>query len=337
MQWYGDVEIHWYEQDWNHHKHNSDRNYNKVVVHVIYYADNTTHKRVYRQDGTLIHTLHLKPFLDRPLQEFLERYKQSKSLPCASHVSFISQKAFHQQLVKAQEKYFEQKVNDLSWFYDPSLPPSRAWIKLLAMGLFDGLGIAHNREPMKWLCGKLLSSLDDFSSCQELTNRALTQWGPEGSVAGSHPDWKHKNCRPANHPNIRIRQACECLWHIGGIPFAHWLKKDGSQLWNELIEQIQTKPGLGKERADILFGTVWLPSFYILGNLFSSKQLQSYAYSGWMKHKAKLPSSLLKPFSSLNIPPSTYQYNLGTVYQLRSYCKPRRCVRCKVFKNVISS
>lgn len=338
IRWFGDVEIHWREQDWNLHRHHKNRGFNQVVLHVVYDAPRNKNKApVLRQDQTRIPTLHLRPFLKEPLQSFLERFNRPGALPCAGHFSFISQGAFQRQLEKAQEQYFEQKVDDLLHWYDSSLPPSRAWINMLAQALFDGLGIAYNREPMQELCRKLLAYLSKNMSRAELIEQAVTISKINAHSPSGAYKWKHKSCRPANHPSVRIRQAAECLWFMHQLPFEQWLKADSSHLWEQLLAEVQTHPGIGRERAGILFGTVWLPAFFILGNLFGSGRMSTAAYNNWLNHSVQLPHSLLRTFQSLNIPADSYQYNLGTIYQLRSYCTPRKCEECEVFKSVICS
>lgn len=338
IRWHGDVEIHWNEQDWTLHRHHKNTNFNRVILHVVYNI-NSSQKRVpvLRQDQTHIHTLHLRPFLTEPLQSFLERFNQPGTLPCAGHFSFISQSAFLQQLEKAQEQYFEQKVDDLLHWYNSTLPPSQAWVTMLSLALFDGLGIAYNREPMQKLCRQLIPYLSEHPSRSEFIELAITLSEIMTPFSSRNYKWKHKNCRPANHPAVRIKQAAECLWFIFQLPFEHWLKEDSSLLWKQMLTQVQTKPGPGSERSGILFGTVWLPAFFILGNLFGSGRTSTAAYNNWLNHSVKLPASLVRTFDSLNIPAGVYQNNLGAIYQLRSYCTPRRCDECEVFKSIIPS
>ena len=333
LEWFGDVEIHWNTQNWIHHGHHTDPNYNRVVLHVVWH--HSAENRVLRQDNTLLPTLQLKNFLPVSLQAFLEQYQKPEKLPCAGKLSYISQKAFEQQIQKAARQYFEQKVDDLLEFWDSSLPPSRAWLKMLAIGLFDGLGISHNRQPLRRLCLDLHPHLDRLHS-----NKALISLATEKSGVHSghnHNMWKHKGSRPSNHPQVRIRQAASYLWYINQLPFKRWLKEEPADLWEQLHDQMHNPEGPGKQRKDILFGTVWLPSLFILGNTFASGFLQTRAYELWKSHRPEIPASLLKPLRSLNLPPSLYNHSLGAVYQLRSYCEPRHCERCKVFKSVISS
>ncbi|HEX6981159.1 MAG TPA: DUF2851 family protein [Balneolaceae bacterium] len=333
LRWFGDIEIHWKFADWHAHGHHTDPNFNNVVLHVVF--DETT-KTVHRKNRSSIPTLCLSSFISKPLQSFLEHYFSSPQLPCAGHLSFISEEAFGRQLKKAHKEYFEQKVDNLLEFYDPALPPSKAWQKMFTIALFDGLGIAHNREPMQKLAHELFERLEKISSLKELRKQAVII----SEIKAENPVnfcWKHKGCRPGNHPLPRIRQAADCLWYVHHLPFEQWLNDEPKVLWKELKNSIAVSPSLGRERSAILFGTVFLPALYSLGNLFFSEKVKSRVWALWHAHRVPLPSSLLKLFKNTSLPPSLYNNTLGTVFQLREYCRPKQCQNCKVFKNVISS
>jgi hypothetical protein len=334
LRWYGDVEIHWKISDWKAHKHHIDANYNNVILHVVFEKTEST---VLRKDQTSIPTLCLSSYVPEPLQSFVEQYRSRPKLPCAGQFTFISEDAFKQQIEKAHREYFEQKVDDLLEFYDPDLPPSSAWKKMLAIALFDGLGISHNREPMRRLAAELYEWLDDFSSRETLRIEALKLSGINSKDRSPlHLAWKHKGVRPGNHPRPRIQQAANCLWHIHNAPFEEWLREEPKELWQNLVNSITVTPSLGRERASILFGTVFLPALYSLGNLFHSEKLKSRTWKLWRTHRVPLPKSLLKLLENTNLPPSLYNQKLGTIFQLRSYCRPKHCQDCKVFKSAIS-
>lgn len=335
LRWFGDVELHWQLGDWKAHNHHHDTNYNNVILHVVF--EETQHNS-FREDHSAIPTICLNNYLSKPLRSFLEQYQRQSQLPCAGQLSFISEEAFKQQLQKAHKEYFEQKVDDLLDFYDTSLPPSQAWHRLLVIGLCDGLGISHNRLPMRRLAKMLFQDISDISSYNKFRIHALTLSGinnEENNVPDF--DWNHKGCRPGNHPRLRIQQAAEMLWHIQNLPFEQWMRKQPKELWQNLLNSIDTKPGIGKERGSILFGTVFLPALYFLGNLFFNKDLKTKSWALWQKHQAFIPPSLLTLFDNTNISKSIYRKRLGTIYQLRSYCHPQNCQECKVFKSAISS
>lgn len=335
LRWYGDVEIHWKLADWRAHAHGQDSRYNNVILHVVF---EEAKKTIQRKDQSLVPTLWLGRYLSEPLESLLIRYLKYPQLPCARHLSFISEEAFLKQLEKAHKEYFEQKVDDLLPFYDSSLSPFRAWLKLLSIAFFDGLGISHNRKSMRGLGQLLFKEIENYSSAEAFRGYALSVSGIFSSDRSSASfDWNHRGCRPANHPEYRIQQAALGLWHLYHLPFEQWIQEDPVKLWSELTESIDIRPSLGKERSSILFGVVFLPALYFLGTLFYSEKLKTKSWYLWQNHRVSLPKSLLKVLYKTDLDPACYNKKLGTVHQLRTYCKAGQCQKCFVFKYAISS
>lgn len=335
LRWYGDVEIHWKISDWDAHGHTSDVNYNNVILHVVF---EETDQTIARTDHSRIPTLCLSSSLSDSLHSFLEQYRTQPRLPCAGHLSFIPKEVFARQLAKAHKEYFEQKVDATLGFYDPSLPPSLGWKKMFITALFDGLGISYNRMPMQTLAVRLWDVLENCPTVEELQRQALLI----SKISSTHPApsefaWRHKGSRPGNHPLPRIKQGAACLWYIFHLPFEQWMHQDPTIIWKSLIASISAKPSIGRERSMILFGTVFLPALFILGNLLFSEKLKSKIWALWQSHKVSLPSSLTKSFDDTPLLAGLYKQKLGTVYQLRAYCRPKQCQGCEVFKNIIST
>lgn len=323
--WYGDVEIHWDVSDWFKHKHDTDSNYNSVILHVVFEQSNSI------TNQTHLPTLFLKPYLKKPLKAFFEQFDDNHKLPCSKRLSFISPAAMEAQIAKAHLHYFEQKVDDILRFYNPELPPSQAWKQLVIIALFDGLGIAHNRELMQRLAKQLLNNIQDVHSLTQLKTIALKESQKKDYK------WNKKGSRPANHPEPRISQGCELLWHIVHQPFKDWLNTHLRANFSSFIENVKTGPNIGSNRAGILFGTVWLPACYVLGQLFGAESISQTAKQAWFEHRTALPASVYRPFKNSGIPEFVYQQKLGTVHQLRSFCQARQCHRCEVFKSAISA
>src|SRR5699024_6953920 len=237
--------------DWFKHNHHTDPNYKGVILHVVF------DKESIKRNSPNLPTLCLKPCLNKPLRAFFEQFDTEQKLPCAQKMSYISPAAFEAQVAKAHLLYFEQKVDDLFRFYNPDLPPSDAWKQLLVIALFDGLGIAHNREPMRKLAKRLLQHIQNIDDLPELKALALKEARQKGYR------WKKKGSRPANHPQVRITQGCEIGWCIMRRPFKSWLNAGIQSNFNDVIKSMKTSPGIGKKRAGILYGIVWLPAAYI--------------------------------------------------------------------------
>lgn len=326
--WHGDIEIHTKSTHWNSHNHGQDPNFNTTVLHVV--ADHQA-KPVYTQNGSSPDTLNLLPYLSRELHRFLRSFSNSEELPCSSALHFISEGAFYAQIEKAHLEYFEKKSNDFLHFYDPNIIPSKAWKHALIISIWDGLGISHNREPMQQTAEDLLKTWNG-DSIEDGIEKALKFAGFNNKK--SLLNWNLKSVRPANHPEKRIEQAVSLSALILNQDFKDFLSSNASELWRVWLEGL---PLRNSGRINILYGTVFLPSLYMLGNLFAYQSLSESALSAWKQLQTPIPASLLKKYTSLNLNNPAYRNKLGALHQLKTYCEPARCSECFVLKKAIQS
>ena len=335
LRWFGDVEIHHTASDWYAHGHHQDSNYDRVILHVVF--ETGTRATTLRSDGSTVYLLPLKSYLPENLAGLLQQFNRTDRIPCAGNLRFISEKAFQRQLELARTEYFEQKVDHLLAYYDPNLRPSEAWKQTLITGLFEVLGISHNREPMIRLARKLLPLDTNRMSPQQLIDVALQRSGidePEKRAAGG---WKFKGSRPANQPSARIPQAALLLKVIREVPLRRFMNQPLSRQWDQLFTRFESTPPPGAQQRQILFAVAYLPALYLLGHLFGSQSLKDRAFERWKSVEVPVPGSILTPLEKTDLNPAIYRQNIGAVYQLKRYCLPRRCRHCQVFKHAINS
>lgn len=329
LRWHGDIELHTKSSNWKTHAHHSDPNFNTVVLHVV--ADSNP-VLVQTRNGSRPYTLNILPYLSEKLHVFLKNFEEhSPELPCTSGFHFISEEAFYQQIELAHREYFEKKSDDFLRFFDPNLLPFTAWKQALIISLWDGLGIPHNRESMAATASELLQNWNgqDITKGKELSLEIAGFTDSESEL-----NWYYKSVRPANHPKKRIDQAVELSAAILREPFSHFLSGDAVELWEKWFQETAFSQSA---RFKILFGTVFLPSLYMLGNLFASGTLKSSSLSAWKNLKTPIPASLLKKFHPFNFQDKRYRKKLGSIHQLNSYCKASRCSECFVLKKAIQS
>lgn len=335
LKWHGDIEIHWHANDWKKHNHQNDPAFNRVVLHVIY-EKLASDEVVSRYDQTSIPTLCLKPFLEKPLQYFFHHYQQRSVIPCKGNLASVPEDVIKQQFNEAHRSYLEQKVDDFLQFYDASLPLSQSWKQALIIAIFDNLGVSYNREPMKKLAHILLEE-STRNNAVELIEYALSMAGIQPKENKPGFSWKKKGSRPANQPNNRIKQGCYMMHFIRQKEFSWWLQTELDESFSQTVSQINTTPGLGKQQSGIILGTVWIPAYYLLGDLTGNKTITSNATNQWAGHRTKLPNSIRNRFLQTDMPTTAFAKKLGAVHQYRSFCQPGQCQHCKIFQHIISS
>lgn len=325
--WHGNVELHLKSRDWYAHGHQHDEHYNSVILHVVASGKSDP---VETLNGSKPFTLKLEKYLTRNFRVFMKSFQNGKALPCSGNLNFISEEVFYKQLDKAHTEYFEKKTDDFLTFYDPNLLPSEAWKKALILSVWDGLGISHNRQAMRQTGERLLERWDGTGLGRGI-ELAIEEAGLRGH---SGIDWNLKGIRPANHPKKRIKEAVKISYEILMTPFEKFIMKDNIDLWEQFCESCEVK---SSSRFKILFGTVFLPALYTLGMLYSYDGLKEQVRTTWSDLKTPIPQTLLKKFKALHLNKDAYRRKLGSIHQLKSYCRPGKCSECFVLKNAIQS
>ncbi|SMO77955.1 DUF2851 family protein [Gracilimonas mengyeensis] len=331
VRWHGDVEIHTESNHWDAHNHQINPDYNTVVLHVV--AEEEKPQQVYTENGSRPYVINLWSYLSPQLHLFLNSFQNTSSLPCSSSLNFISEDAFYRQLQKAHLEYFEKKADDFLRLYDPELMPSTAWKHALVLSIWDGLGISHNRRAMQQTASKWLEARTaEVQSLEDDLELAFNAAGFEDAL--SNIQWNYKGMRPASHPRRRIPEAVRLSRQVLDEPFENMLHKSATEAWKHWLEKAGIK---STSRYEILFGTVYLPALYVLGSLFVAHTLKETALQRWKRLKSPIPATLLEPFKKFDLEDQRYQKKLGSVHQIKAYCRAGQCSKCFVLKKAIQS
>ncbi len=334
LSYHGDVEIHIDPGHWNAHHHQQDERFNRVILHVVYDINQSRDLPIVkRKDGTTPPLLVLKPYLKKSLRS-LFHHQAGSNLPCSGNLSFLNQQAFEEQVTKAHSHYFNYKTGELLKEYDPSQPPSQAWLQMLAAGIYKTLGISRNCEPMEMLFEHVnnepsppeeLRHFIDFVKSEAFSGDSLL------SVT-----WETTGMRPASRPSVRVEQAAAIHFSLLKIPFSNFLAEDLSA-WNKTIQSIPVRYLPGKQMRQILRQTIFLPAAYLLGDILLSRALKQNAFGAWQMALADVPPEIKQPFQETGFLVDRKIQKLGLAHQLKRYCRCRQCHRCEVFKKAISS
>lgn len=333
IDWFGSVEIHKNESEWNDHGHDHDSCYNTVILHVVYQAESQSPVR--RNDGTVPPVLELKPFLGKPLSALLSRQHQS-GLPCANSVTFINQRAFEEQVAAAHKEYFIYNVDQILNGYNPNLSISQAWYRAVLVRMYDILGIPANRMEMRQLVQNLYDN-GSLHSCRTLQSFvALVQKVAFSGRGDLRYGWRYSGMRPASRPETRVKQAAALHYIYLDTPFSVFLD-EGASSWDSLIHQIPVLLRPGASRLDLIKNLVFLPALYLLGDLLYSQELKYQSYTLWREGAQKVPGEMKRPFREAGFRMSDDVNKLGLAHQFKRYCRKGGCQSCEVFKYAIRS
>tara|TARA_R110002074_G_scaffold57077_1_gene140362 strand:- start:6794 stop:8071 length:1278 start_codon:yes stop_codon:yes gene_type:complete len=162
--WAGNVEIHIKSSDWYVHNHQEDRNYDNVILHVVWDDDVS----VFRKDGTQIPTLSLKQYISLELLETYQLLFDSRNykfINCEKEFNEVDDFLRNNWL----DRLFVERLEEKSVFINKLLESSNNdWEQVLFLMLLKTFGSKINGETFVEL-GKTI----DFSLIRKLHQKPL--------------------------------------------------------------------------------------------------------------------------------------------------------------------
>ncbi|MDR2512290.1 MAG: DUF2851 family protein [Puniceicoccales bacterium] len=194
----GDVEVHFYGDDWTNHGHDTDPAFNNVVLHVLLFPP----RRVQPQQtlsGRIPETLILLPRLKEDIEDYANREAllalESREKTGWQETLLACDEAQRLPLLhaKAAERW-RQKKN----FALKRLESTHSWGESCHQLALETLGLKRNRAPMF-----ALAQRHRLAEMRNTTSASL--------FAEQSGQWHLAGLRPPNHPLKRIQQYMNVL------------------------------------------------------------------------------------------------------------------------------
>ncbi|WP_338874955.1 DUF2851 family protein [Spirosoma sp. SC4-14] len=244
VEWGGTVEMHVRTSDWLAHRHQDDRAYDNVILHIVWQDDFvTTGIRVDRPDGTRLPTLELEPITDPML---IDRYTlladSADAIPCAGLFRNVHPLRLTAMLDKAMLQRLERKSAGVRTVVEQA---NGDWEEAAYRLLAVNMGFKLNAEPMAQLSRAvplkaLLKHRDVLAQAEAMlfgTAGLLdSQEPPDEYIATLQREyrflavkynlvdkqvaayaWKWGRLRPANFPTLRLAQLARLLTHHASL------------------------------------------------------------------------------------------------------------------------
>lgn len=145
VEWVGTVEAHVKTSDWLLHRHQGDKAYDNVILHIVWQHD----RSVPRPDGTTLPTLELASLTsDNLLNRYGALTTANDAIPCAGQFRMVKPLRQTAMLDKALLERLERKADDVQALYDTTGPD---WEETAYRLLAIHLGSKVNADPMEQL------------------------------------------------------------------------------------------------------------------------------------------------------------------------------------------
>ena len=364
IEWIGNVEIHIRASDWQKHRHQHDRAYNNVILHVVWENDEI----ILRQDGSPIPTLALKQITDINL---LSKYQElitanAPLIPCETHFKRVSDLSKIAVLDKALMKRLIQK----STFVEELLEQNKGdWEETTYQLLVRNFGFKLNSEPFLRLARvvplKVLQKHKDnlfqieamlFGQAglligdDEYSNKLLQEYkffmskfSWEDKNLHLH-EWKLLRTRPANFPTIRIAQLARLITQQKSF-FSLFTQTDSieslrkallieqSPYWQEHYEfgkkAAKRLRGLGMDSVNILLINTVIPLLACYAQKIDNQVFMDRAISFLEAFPAE-NNYITEIWREVGLEIKTAFDSQASIELYNHYCTQKKCLQCNI-------
>jgi len=368
--WAGNIEIHQKTSDWQKHKHQADKAYDNVILHVSEEMD----ARTFRTNGEEIPVLLLQ-YPKHLAQNYQQLLEANTWIPCEKIFHKIDpivlQLGFNRLMIERLESKtgeiesrLQQNNNDWNETFYQMLARMFGFkinaipFELLAQSLPSGILAKHSNSLFQLEAllfgnaGLLNSELlgdDYFLQLREEYSFLYKKYKLKGIE--SHL-WKFMRLRPVNFPTIRISQLAALLYGTKAL-FSKIIETDNveslislfkvraSKYWNNhyKFNKASTKNSskeLGESSARILIINVVIPFLFVYGEKQNKEELKNRALDFLEKIPAE-NNTILRRWEELGIHARSAFESQALLQLKKHYCETKKCLNCHIGVKLVTS
>lgn len=361
--WVGNIEIHIGSSDWHKHKHQEDKAYDTVILHVVYNHD----RIINTSKGSVIPVLELKHRIDYARYTDYERFIFS-SIPCSNSLEqvpdLIISSTLEEMLTKRLMNKFEEIKEELE-------VTQYHWEQVFFQFIAKAMGMKINSYPMQQLAKNtkvnLFSKLGDDERAiesvlfgqagfleedevgeeyfQTLKKEYLFQQKKHNLIPINRVFWKFSRLRPSNFPTLRIAQLAQLV--INYHPLFDWLivrENSYEEIKKRLMVSLQdgfwlnhytfdkesksVKKSIGATLVNSIVINTIVPFLYSYGKYKDDKRFIERAITLLVEIPSE-DNKITRIFRD-KIPIKNSADSQGIIHCYNNFCVHKKCLDCNI-------
>ena len=368
--WAGNIEIHIKSSDWYKHRHEVDKNYDNVILHVVWEHD----VEVFRKDQSIIPTLELKNYINSKLLNNYRKLfnKQQQWINCEKDIGAVDNFILENWLERLYLERLERKSLEINALLRAS---NNNWEAVFFKMLFKNFGLKVNGDAFF-----SVASSFEFSMIRKLHSNLLhieaLLYGQSGLLDVPHEDvyfralikeydfLKQKfqlstngivpvqffRLRPQNFPTIRMSQLAN-LYHKSQNIFskaieiqttseAYKLFEIGvSNYWETHFTFSKVSKASNKKLSKAFIDLVLINTIVPIKFAYA-KHLGKDANDGILKLIREIKpetNSIINKFKELKISADS-AFKTQALLQLKNdYCFKNKCLSCAIGNTLLNN
>ena len=365
--WAGNIELHINSSDWNLHNHSADKNYNNVILHVVWEHD----KEIKDNAGNTLPTLQLQ---DRISNLVLDKYEglmnSSAFIPCENHLYAINDLA----LLSWKQRLVAERLESKSAIVFSFLRQNNFhWEETFWWLIAKNFGIKVNSEAFEKIARSLpLSILAKHKNQVQvvesllfgqagLLEKVFTEDYPK-MLQKEYRFYKNKynldrpqlqlfflRMRPANFPSLRLAQLAMLISNSTHLfskvkesrsvsEIKYLLNVTANDYWHYhyVFDEASAfkKKNLGEQMINTLLINTIVPVLFSYGLHHNEQQYKDKAIA-WLEEIASEKNMITKGFEALHFS-NKNSFDSQSYIQLKNeYCDHKRCLECAIGNSLL--
>ncbi len=363
--WAGHIEIHVIASDWDRHRHSDDKNYQNIILHVVYHHD----KEI---ENTSFPTLELAGRIPKSIYDrYLSLMNSTLVLPCQHLIPEIEPSAIRLFMHRLAIERMEQKVQKIEEllirFKNDFEQVAFVWLsRYFGQGensnLFQELTsriptqwlskIRHEKEGIAALLMGCAGFLEDVKDEEEYLKTLLYQfqhfqkkWNVQISEAYW---WKWKSGRPAGFPTLKIVQLAKL---IEKNQFIFQLVMDETAFRKEILDvtvhefwnhhyhlkkdSVEKEKNLSQSFADKLVINVTVPMLLAYGRFMDDAQYSEKALD-ILESISPENNRITRWMSASGLSNQSALESQALLHLKKEYCDLKRCLECQIGNRIMN-
>jgi len=366
--WAGNIEIHIHSSDWHKHKHNNDKAYDSIILHLVLIHD----QDIYTTKGVLIPTFEIKfnsKLYDKYTQllqnkTWIHCEKEIKKIDSLTKLSYIESLAIER--LKRKNKYFKDLLT-----YN-----TNNWEETFYQALAKGFGGKLNAIPFELLTKSIPLNILQKHQNNIIQIEALL-FGQSGLLENKSENdvyynqlqkeynflknkynltpirielWKFSKIRPYNFPSIKIALFAQLVFKhqnllskIIDCSTIEDVKKlfniTASSYWTThyrfLKDSKELIKTLGYGSIQHLIINILIPFLFTYSESTNKDDIKE-KYFNWYSNLDKEDNSITKKWEELNFKNQNAMQSQGLIELKNEKCDKHKCIDCRIGHKILT-
>lgn len=360
--WAGNIEIHVFSSDWTKHKHQFNKAYNNVILHVVYEND----AKVFNEKGNPVPTIALKDILFFYVAEnYLNLKENNLWVSCQDKLSLVKPIIIQTWMERLIIDRLEYKSKPILQLFVNSISN---WEEIFYIQLAHNFGFKINSLPFELVAksislttlakhknnlfqleallfgqaGLLFDATDNYSQQLSQEYHILKKKFSLTPIDGSM--WKFLRIRPVNFPTIRLAQFASLIYKSSSL-FSKVLEiktsKDifslfdvqASEYWQSHYrfdkKSTKTPQHIGKSAIENIAINTLIPFIFVYGKQYENDTFIEKALNLLDELPAE-NNSIIQSWEKLGIKPNNASQSQALIHLKNEYCSKKKCLNCTI-------